>query len=59
MKYYKFAVKNWKSDCNCPFWFYKKFPSAYHADRYATRLTYQVKNCPYMVICSFGEEKPA
>ena len=56
MKKYKFAVKNWKNDYASPFWFYKSFPSAYLADRYAMRVTFEKKNSPYMVIFCAGEE---
>ena len=48
-KPYKFGAKNWKSDVGRTFYFYKLFPSAYLADRYATRLMFDVKNCPYNV----------
>lgn len=58
MKKYKFAVKNWKNDYAIPFWFYKEFPSAYYADRYAMRISFQKKNSPYMVIPQF-EEAPS
>ena len=40
MKTYKFGVKNWKNDLPA-FWFYKQFPSAYLADRYAMRVTFE------------------
>lgn len=56
MKTYKFAVNNWKSDIHLPFWIFKKFPSAYAADRWATRITFK-KDSPYRIICQFGEEK--
>ena len=55
MKKYKFAVKNIKNDYDIPFWFYKKFRSAYDADRYAMRVSFK-KNSPYMVIFCAGEE---
>lgn len=54
--FYKFAVRNWKNDFSAPFWFYKEFPSAYLADRYAMRLTFKKQNSPYMVIFQAGEE---
>ena len=57
MKLYKFAIHNWKSDINRPFYIRKAFPSAYAADRWATRISYK-SNGPYMVICFFGEETP-
>ena len=39
MKWYKFGVNNWKNDLPA-FWFYKRFPSAYLADRYAMRVSF-------------------
>lgn len=57
MKLYTFAVHNWKSDISKPFWLYKRFPSAYAADRWAVRLSYKVKGSPYMVIFCPGLEK--
>lgn len=54
-KTFKFAVHNWKSG-GIPFWVYKKFPSAYAADRWASRITFTAKNSPYIVVCNFGEE---
>lgn len=56
-KTYKFAVHNWKSDTARPFWFYKKFPSVYYADRYAMRITFQKPGSPYHVIFCAGEER--
>ena len=46
---YKFGVKNWKSDTAMPFWFYKEFPSAYLADRWATKISFGTKGSQYMV----------
>ena len=57
MKLYTFAVHNWKSDISKPFWLYKRFPSAYAADRWATRLSFAVKKSPYMIIFCPGLEK--
>ena len=56
MKTYKFSAKNWKSDTGIPFWIYKKFPSAYLADRWAARISFEIKNSPYMVWLIPGEE---
>lgn len=58
MKKYKFAVKNWKNDLP-GFWFYKSFPSAYYADRYAMRISFQKKNSMYMISFCAGEEVSA
>lgn len=58
MKLYKFAVKNWKSDINRPFYIRKAFPSAYSADRWAIRITYETKGSQYLVILRAGEETP-
>ena len=49
MKKYRFAIKNLNNDFPA-FWFYKAFPSAYYADRYAMRITFKKKNSMYMVI---------
>ena len=57
MKIYKFAGHNWKSDTARPFWLYKAFPSAYHADRYAMRITFQKPGSPYHIIFCAGEEQ--
>lgn len=57
MKLYKFAIHNWKSDTARPFWFYKQFPSAYYADRYAMRISFQTPGSPYHVIFCAGEEQ--
>ena len=57
MKKYKFAAKNWKNDYAIPFWFFKSFPSAYAADRYAMRVSFEKRNSPYMIIFCAGEEK--
>lgn len=56
MKTYKFGVKNWKCDTAEPFWFYKKFPSAYYADRWAMKMTFGIKGSPYMVWLIPGAE---
>ena len=42
MKTYKFAVHNMTSGNS--FWFYKKFSSAYYADRWAMNMTFSNKN---------------
>ena len=55
MKTYKFGVNNWKNDLP-PFWFYKSFPSAYAADRYAMRVSFK-RGSAYMVWLVPGEEK--
>lgn len=56
MKTYKFGVKNWKNDLPA-FWFYKRFPSAYLADRYAMRVSFEKGGkSPYMVWLVPGEE---
>ena len=55
MKTYKFGVKNWKNDLP-GFWMYKKFPSAYAADRWATRISFEKKNSSYMVWLIPGAE---
>ena len=57
MKLYKFAISNWKSGSAKSFWYYKAFPSAYLADRWATKITFQLKGSPYMVIGYYGEEE--
>lgn len=57
MKLYKFAVVNWKSDTARPFWLYKRFHSAYYADQYAMRISFQKRISPYMVIFCAGEEQ--
>lgn len=57
MKTYKFAVYNWKNDMNRAFWFYKRFPSAYEAGRWAMRVTFKKPNSMYNVIFFAGEEK--
>ena len=57
MKLFKFAVHNWKSDLNFPFWFYKEFPSAYEATKWADRITFNPKS-QYHVIACYGEENP-
>ena len=49
MKTYVFGVKNWKGDYNKSFYYYKRFPSAYYADRWAMRKSFDSKNSPYMV----------
>lgn len=58
MKTFKFKAWNWQNGFYCGlepivFYFEKKFPSAYYADRYATRLN---RKGPYTVIPLFGEE---
>lgn len=56
MKTYKFGVKNWKNDLPA-FWFYKRFPSAHLADRYAMRVSFEKGGkSPYMVWLVPGEE---
>lgn len=42
MKTYRFAVHNMTSGNS--FWFYKKFSSAYYADRWAMNMTFRNKN---------------
>ena len=56
MKKFRFAVRNWKSDTAKLFWFYKDFPSAYFADRYAMRISFNNPKSSYFVIPMFGEE---
>lgn len=58
MKIFKIGVHNWKCDVHKAFWIYKKFPSAYYADRYACRITFN-KQSPYMAFVAFGEEVDA
>ena len=58
-KIFKFAVKNWKCDTAQPFWYYKRFPSAYAADKWAMKISFKIKNSPYMVITQFGEKVSA
>lgn len=58
MKTYKFKAWNWRNGFfggyKAPvFYFEKQFPSAYYADRYASRLNLKG---PYTVIPLFGEE---
>lgn len=57
MKIYTFAVHNWKADYGKAFWLHKRFPSAYEADRWATRITFKAKNSPYMVVFCAGDEQ--
>lgn len=57
MKIYTFAVHNWKADYGKAFWLKKRFPSAYAADRWATRITFKAKNSPYMVSLIPGSEQ--
>ncbi len=57
MKTYKFAIHNWKANYGKAFWLYKRFPSAYAADRWATRITFKAKNSPYMVVFCAGDEQ--
>lgn len=54
---YTFAIHNWKADNAKAFWIKKEFPSAYAADRWASRLTFKVKNNPYIVVFCAGLEK--
>lgn len=49
MKTYRFAVSNWKNPQWSGFWFYKKFPSDYEADRWAMRISFKKKNSMYLV----------
>ena len=58
MKIYKFGAANWKSGLP-GFWVYKKFESAYQADRWATRVSFKIKGSPYMVWLIPGEEVEA
>ena len=52
MKQYRFAVHNMVTDHS--FWFYKRFRSAYDADRWAMRLTFRTKaNTLYNIIPTF------
>lgn len=55
-KTYKFAVNNWKNDLP-GFWFYKRFPSAYEADKWAMRVTFKKPNSMYHIVFCAGEEK--
>lgn len=55
MKLYKFAVHNWKNDMPA-FWVYKRFPSAYDADRWAMRISFKKPDSMYHVIFRAGEE---
>lgn len=57
-KSYKFGIHNWKSG-NKGFWFYKRFPSAYMADRWATKISFEKKDSNYMIWLCPGEEKEA
>ena len=57
MKLYKFGVNNWKNDLP-GFWVWKRFPSAYAADRWAMRVSFGKKGkSMYMVWLVLGEEK--
>ena len=49
MKTYRFAVHNLKNPLPSAFWFYKQFHSAYEADRWAMRISFQKKNSMYLV----------
>lgn len=57
MKLYKFAISNWKNPVWSGFWFYKAFPSAYDADRWAMRISFKKPNSMYNVVFCAGEEK--
>lgn len=54
---YKLGAKNWKGD-GPAFWIFKRFPSTYAADRWAMRMTFGIKNSPYMVWLIPGAETP-
>ena len=54
MKTYKFKIINWKDDHY--FFMARKFPSAYYADRYASRILL-AKNSPYICVFLAGEEE--
>lgn len=56
MKSYKFHATNWKSSTARTFTFYRKFPSAYYADRWASRILTKPKS-PYIVTLCPGEER--
>lgn len=58
MKTYLFAIHNWKSG-NKPFWYRKRFPSAYAADRWAMKMTFAKARFekPYTVIFCPGLEE--
>lgn len=58
MKKYKFAVHNCRNNSTA-FWFYKSFPSAYYADRYAMRVSFGKKTSNYIVAFCAGEEEQA
>ncbi len=47
MNSYVLGVRNWKS--GSVFFIRKNFYSAYHADRYAMRISFSAKNSPYLV----------
>lgn len=55
-KSYKFHATNWKSSTARTFTFYRKFPSAYYADRWASRIFTKPKS-PYIVTLCPGEER--
>ena len=48
LKSYKFTAHNWKNPIARPFAFYKRFYSAYYADRWASRFIVSSKS-PYIV----------
>jgi hypothetical protein len=56
MKEYVFGYYNWK-EYGPTKYFKKQFRSAYYADRYAMRISFQAKNSPYMVFLIPGEEE--
>lgn len=55
MKEYLFGYYNWKADGKTKY-FWKRFRSAYYADRYAMRISFQAKNSPYQVFLIPGAE---
>ena len=49
MKTYRFAVSNWKNPQWSGFLVLKQFASAYDADRWATRISFQKPASMYIV----------
>ena len=54
-KTYCFGIKNWKNDFPARY-IYKKFPSAFCADRWATKISFK-RNSVYMVWLIPGAEE--
>ena len=49
MPTYTLGVRNWKSDNAKTFFIRKQFPSAYLADRYAMRISFEIPQSQYLM----------